>query len=813
MVAVIGRHATFRPRRRAHPVFASKSGRRGLIVAVVLVVLTAGLALAIARAGQLATAAPQAPAQHGDVAYTRQLADAMAACGRTRGEVMMSGRRGIPIIGNGVFRRVVEVRSRGGGAYAVDPFSGRTVVSELTPLEVHNTQGCRYALDEFGQVPPGVFLLTFDDGPSSTWTPQLLAVLSAYHVRATFFSVGVSIMAAPDVFRLVTGSGNVVGNHTVTHPELDRLSPASARNQIVENAHIMATVGRYQTRLFRPPYGGSNSEGAGSIRANVYSTLVAQQLGYTEVGFTIDSDDYAYRPGSVIPVPAFGGPGLPGELIVMHDTAGKNDSSTVRLTERIIQKAQALGYRFMTVDQLLRQQGEPAVAGRMKQQEQPSLGDRAGYVFIWARRVLLRSGLQTTLTVATYVILGFGVLWIVRALYGGARQYRAIPAWHPKLVSVLIAAKDEKEVIRATIESVFAYRYPFSLQVVVVNDGSTDGEGGTAGGPGGTRAILDELAARYREPSRRLEVIHLPRNVGKTAAWDLAFRTRIRGEVCAAFDADTRLAGPDTIPNLVRHFRDPKVGAVAGYVKAGNVTHGPWRWLLYHFQQAEYNLGIALMRVAQGRNGIMIVPGACSAWRTSVMRQLGMPDDTLGEDANAGLELREAGYTVVQDIRAVALTQVPDTMKGIARQWTRWTFGMVQNIWKHKAIMVQPGKYGGLTWVMWYTALSLVIPIALLPLSYGVTILAAAAGNWPGLVLFLAVFTGFRLIQNLTAMVVLREWSWDPVTAVFYRFINDPLQIYLAYRVVFAVVTGRLISWRGTRAARAATGGSPLKAA
>jgi len=54
----------------------------------------------------------------------------------------------------------------------------------------------------------------------------------------------------------------------------------------------------------------------------------------------------------------------------------------------------------------------------------------------------------------------------------------------------------------------------------------------------------------------------------------------------------------------------------------------------------------------------------------------------------------------------------------------------------------------------------------------------------------------------------------DPVTAVFYRFINDPLQIYLAYRVVFAMATGRLISWRGTRAARVATpaGDSPLKA-
>ncbi len=791
------------------------SGRRGLVALLFLLVLGADVALGVVRAQQLATAAPDRSAYHGSVGYPRQLAREMAACGRTRGEVMSSGKRGIPIIGDGVFRRVVEVQRRGGVTYAVDPFSGRTVVSQLTPLEVHNTQGCRYAIELFGEIPARTLLLTYDDGPSRIWTPRLLAVLHAYGVRATFFSVGVNAMAAPGVFRLVTGSGNVVGNHTMNHPVLDLLDPAAARNQLVQNAHILATVGHYQTRLFRPPYGGSNSEGAGSIRANVYSTLVAQQLGYTEVGFTIDSDDYAHRAGETIPVPAFGGPGLPGELIVMHDTQGKSDSATVQLTERIIQKAEALGYRFMTVDQLLRQQGEYGVAGRMQGREQPSTADRLGYALVWTRQELLRTGLQTVLTVATYVILGFGAFWIVRALYGGFRQYRPVPDWHPELVSVLIAARDEKAVIRATIESIFAHQYPFGLQVVVVNDGSADGAGGTSGGPGGTRAILDELAARYCDPSRKLEVIHLDKSVGKTAAWDMAFRTRIRGEVCAAFDADTRLAGPDTIPNLVRHFRDPKVGAVAGYVKAGNVARGPWRWLLFHFQQAEYNLGIALMRVAQGKNGIMIVPGACSAWRTSVMRQIGMPFDTLGEDANAGLELREVGYTVVQDIRAVALTQVPDTMKGIARQWLRWTFGMVQNLWKHKAIMVQPGKYGGLTWVMWYTVLSLVIPIALLPLSYGVTILAALAGNWSGLALFLAVFTGFRLLQNLTAMVVLREWSWDPVTAVFYRFINDPLQIWLAYRVVFAMVTGRLISWRGTRAARipVAADGSPARAA
>ena len=780
------------------------------MVLLFVLVLAAGLALAIVRAQQLVAAA-QAPVHHADTAYTRQLATEMTACGRTHGELMPGGKRGIPIIGSGVFRRVVQVRRSGGTAFAVDPFSGRTVMSQLTPLELHNTQGCDYAIEQFGEVPPRTLLLTFDDGPSKTWTPKLLAVLNAYHVGATFFSIGTNILRAPAVFHEVVAGGNVVGNHTLSHPVLEGLAPAAARHQLVMDDHIIATVGEYRTRLFRTPYGGNNTSGPGSIRANVFSTLVSQQIGFTEAGFTTDTSDYSYRPSADIPLPEFGGPGQPGQVIVLHDTGGKNDAATVRLTERIIQKAEALGYRFMTLDQLLRQQGEGSPVVRAR----PAPGDRLGYWWEWGRQVLAQSGLPLVLSLATWVVLGFGIIWIVRALYGGYKQYRPVPGWHPKLVSVLIAAKDEKAVIRATVESVFAYRYPFDLQVVVVNDGSRDGAGGSADGAGGTKAILGELAARYRDESCKLDVIHLEPNAGKAAAWDLAFRTRIRGEVCVTFDADTQPAGPDTIPNLVRHFRDPRVGAVAGYIRTGNVTHRPWQWLLFRFQQAEYNLGIGLMRVAQGKNGILIVPGACSAWRTSVMRKIGVPGDTVGEDADAGLELRHAGFTVVQDIRAVAVTQAPDTLKGIARQWTRWTFGTVQNLWKHKVILAQPGKYGALTWVMWYSVTGLFIPIVLLPLNYAVTVLAVATGNWSRLIVYLAVFTGFRLVQNLTAMVVLRDWSWDPLTAVFYRFINDPLQIYLAYRTVFAVLTGRLVSWKGTRVARIAVAdhSRPLKAA
>ncbi len=103
----IGRHEKLRRRRRARQVFASKSGHRGLIVLLFLVVVAVDLVLAMSRAWQLSAAAPRPPPLHAGVAYPRQLADEMTACGRVRGELTTDGTRGIPIIGSGVFQRVV----------------------------------------------------------------------------------------------------------------------------------------------------------------------------------------------------------------------------------------------------------------------------------------------------------------------------------------------------------------------------------------------------------------------------------------------------------------------------------------------------------------------------------------------------------------------------------------------------------------------------------------------------------------------------------------------------------------------------------
>src|SRR5260370_39232641 len=99
----MGRHQRSRPQQGARQVFASKSGYRGLIVLLFLVVLAFDLVLAVSRAGRLAAAAPVSAPLHADAAYPRLLADEMAACGRVHGELAGNGKRGIPIVGSRVF--------------------------------------------------------------------------------------------------------------------------------------------------------------------------------------------------------------------------------------------------------------------------------------------------------------------------------------------------------------------------------------------------------------------------------------------------------------------------------------------------------------------------------------------------------------------------------------------------------------------------------------------------------------------------------------------------------------------------------------
>jgi cellulose synthase/poly-beta-1,6-N-acetylglucosamine synthase-like glycosyltransferase len=175
--------------------------------------------------------------------------------------------------------------------------------------------------------------------------------------------------------------------------------------------------------------------------------------------------------------------------------------------------------------------------------------------------------------------------------------------------------------------------------------------------------------------------------------------------------------------------------------------------------------------------------------------------DTAAEDAEMAIRCHKFGFLVLQDLTATVVTEVPLTIRALKSQWKRWVFGIYQAIYKHRDVLVH-SRYGMLMPVMWYAALSTIIPTVVLPFMYFRFGQAVVAGNWRMVVIYPLVFTCYRFMMCVFAMVVLREWSWNPFTAVYYRFINDPLQIYLTYATWYAIITGKIIGWNGTRVQR-----------
>ncbi len=109
--------------------------------------------------------------------------------------------------------------------------------------------------------------LTFDDGPVAG-TADLLDVLAEKGVYATFFVVGTNAQAHPEILARMAAEGHVVGNHTLDHPQLTRLSESEIRREIETTADLIEQAGAPRPTLLRPPYGATN-EAVAAVAADL----------------------------------------------------------------------------------------------------------------------------------------------------------------------------------------------------------------------------------------------------------------------------------------------------------------------------------------------------------------------------------------------------------------------------------------------------------------------------------------------------------------------------------------------------------------
>ncbi|MCA9796862.1 MAG: polysaccharide deacetylase family protein [Candidatus Eremiobacteraeota bacterium] len=159
--------------------------------------------------------------------------------------------------------------------------------------------------------PSGV-ALTFDDGPSEH-TEELLDVLAALEVKATFFVIGSQVEKFPETARRITDEGHAIGNHTQNHPNL-LLLPAGAVAAEIESANrVIERVTGVVPRLFRPPYG---------YRTPLVHRAV-RRLGQTMVTWSLNPRDFL-KPGLTTLVTRVLQDVQAGDIVLLHD-GGKSD--------------------------------------------------------------------------------------------------------------------------------------------------------------------------------------------------------------------------------------------------------------------------------------------------------------------------------------------------------------------------------------------------------------------------------------------------------------------------------------------------------
>jgi peptidoglycan/xylan/chitin deacetylase (PgdA/CDA1 family) len=189
--------------------------------------------------------------------------------------------------------------------------------------------------------------LTFDDGPSPIYTPQILSLLKRYGARATFFVIGRKVEQNPGLVHAELKNGNEVGNHSFSHPYLTKEDQSSRERQLERTAVDLDLLGCPQKRcLFRPPYSACDE------RLKFYMVHTGRRI----VMWSLDSGDWRGLPAPQI-IQNVLGQVRNGAIIIFHDSDERSRADrrpTVEALRTILPALKAAGYRLVTVSELVK---------------------------------------------------------------------------------------------------------------------------------------------------------------------------------------------------------------------------------------------------------------------------------------------------------------------------------------------------------------------------------------------------------------------------------------------------------------------------
>ncbi|KFF05086.1 polysaccharide deacetylase family protein [Flavobacterium reichenbachii] len=637
----------------------------------------------------------------------------------------------------------------------------------------------KYVISKFGNVHKQV-ILTFDDGPDPTYTPQVLDILKKEKIPAVFFVIGIQGESNIPLLQRIYKEGHEIGNHTFTHPNIALVSPERASAEMETTRLLIEAVTGKSTVLFRAPY---NADAEPTTEAELKPIALSKLQNYYTVGESIDPNDWekGVSADSIYSRTIKQYEANPDKGIILLHDAGGNRQATVEALPRIIKYFKDRNIEFTTVSHLL---------GKTKEEIMPEAKGQ----FVTLDNIIFDFwywfGHFITATFWVAIFLGFLriALMAIMAFIKRWRDYKNPPVYktikeNPK-VSIIVPAYNEEINAVKTIENLLCQDYP-DFDIVFVDDGSKDQTYAMI-----SNAFKDNLKVKfYTKP-----------NGGKASALNYGIALT-QNDYVICIDADTQLK-TDAVTQLMKGFTiqlkdHQEIGAIAGNVKVGNENTMLTKW-----QSIEYTTAQNFDRRAFDLiNGITVVPGAIGAFKKEAIEKAGgFTTDTLAEDCDLTIRILRNNYRIVNCIEAVAITEAPESLNEFMKQRFRWSYGIMQAFWKNRDACFNP-RYKGLGMVALPNVLifQIVLPI-FAPLADLVLILSLIWNhNDPDslhkIVIYYIVFMLVDMLVSVIAFIFEKEKLTKLIWLIPQRFVYRQLMYVILFRALRRAIKGESQSW------------------
>lgn len=347
-------------------------------------------------------------------------------------------------------------------------------------------------------------------------------------------------------------------------------------------------------------------------------------------------------------------------------------------------------------------------------------------------------------------------------------------------ITFVVPCKNEEAAIANTIDMCFAAEYPAQkIEVIVINDGSTDGTG--------------DILADYAEKYPQLIVIDWKENKGKREGMAEGFRLAT-GEIVIQIDSDSYIE-PATVRDLIMPFANPSVGAVCGHADVANADENFYT----RMQSAYYYVSFRVMKAAESVFfTVFCCSGCSSAYRkSSVMPILDfwLNEKFLGKKVTYGDDrslttwiLREGSKTIYSD-RVQAYTIAPNNFKQLFKQQLRWKQSWIINSIFTIPFLVRREPFTAFTYFIPLVLFSFITPFVGFWNMYAAPIFL---GSTP--LFYILGIIMLSLILILYYRILNRESPFWPYL-LLWQFLNT---IFFSYVIVYALVRIQDRGW-GTR--------------